>query len=295
MIMLPFKLPPPLNAASSPEWVGGGFRLGQQIVPVLEYSENFEGWSDDLTTLHEEASGESHPIDVASREDALRQLRTNLSMKTPCILEIGCSSGFMLKAMTHALPDATIVGADVVRGPLYKLAQELPSVPLLRFDLVRCPLPSGSFDAVVLLNVLEHIRDDDAALTQVYRILKPGGIAIIEVPAGPHLYDDYDKALKHFRRYEMGELKAALQKAGFSIERQSHLGFLLYPAFAAVKRRNQRRVNAQQDLDALVRTQASTTSSSRLLRLAAAIEKAIGLWFSFPIGIRCLARARKPG
>jgi SAM-dependent methyltransferase len=188
-----------------------------------------------------------------------------------------------------------IVGADVVREPLYKLAEDLPSVPLLRLDLLRCPLPSGSFDAVVMLNVLEHIRDDDAALAQVYRILKPGGIAIIEVPAGPHLYDAYDKALKHFRRYEMGELKAKLQKAGFSIERQSHLGFFLYPAFAIVKHLNQRRMNGQQDLNALVRTQASTTSSSRLLRFAVAIEKALGKWISYPIGIRCLARGRKPG
>ena len=41
--------------------------------------------------------------------------------------------------------------------------------------------------AVVLLNVLEHIQDHEGALRQLYRILKPGGVVIIEVPAGPHL------------------------------------------------------------------------------------------------------------
>jgi SAM-dependent methyltransferase len=293
--MLPFKLPPPPNAASFPEWIENGFRLGQQVVPVLEYSENFAGWSDDLTTLHEEAAGEAHPIDVASRQDALRQLQSHLSTKTPCILEIGCSSGFMLKAMKQALPGAVIVGADVVREPLYKLARELPTVPLLRLDLLQCPLPSSSFDAVVMLNVLEHIQDDDAALAQVYRLLKPGGIAIIEVPAGPRLYDAYDKALKHFRRYDIGELTAKLLKVGFSVERQSHLGFFLYPAFAIVKRRNQRQTNGEVGRNALVRMQASSTSSSRLFRLAIAIETALGKWLSFPNGIRCLARVRKPG
>ena len=290
--MLSFKLSPPLNSTSHPEWVGGGFRLGQQIVPVLEYSENFAGWSDDLTALHEETVGESHPIDVASRDDALRQLQANLSMKAPCILEIGCSSGFMLKRMKLALPDATIVGADVVREPLYRLARELPSVPLLRFDLLQCPLPSDSFDAVVMLNVLEHIENDISALAQVHRILKPGGIAVIEVPAGPHLYDAYDEALNHFRRYKISELTAKLQSAGFSVERQSHLGFFLYPAFAMVKRRNQRQ-KGQENPNALVKAQASETSSSRLLKLAVAIEQALGHWFSYPTGIRCLALGRK--
>lgn len=291
--MLPFKLPSPTNAASAPEWVGNGFRVGQQIIPVLEYSENFAGWSDDLTALHEEAAGKSHPIDVASRDDALRQLQANLSMKAPCILEIGCSSGFMLSAMKRTLPKATIVGADVVRKPLYRLAKELPSVPLLRFDLLQCPLPADSFDAVVMLNVLEHIEDDAAALAQVYRILRPGGIAVIEVPAGPHLYDAYDKALKHFRRYDIRELAAKLRNAGFSVKRQSHLGFLLYPAFAIVKRRNQRREWSRGDPNALVKAQVSDTSSSRLLKIIVAIEKALGSQVSFPIGIRCLAIGSK--
>ncbi|HVS26536.1 MAG TPA: class I SAM-dependent methyltransferase [Burkholderiales bacterium] len=290
--MLPFKLPPPLNTAGPPEWVGGGFRLGQQIVPVLEYSENFEGWSDDLTALHEDAAGESHPIDVASREDALRQLRVNLSTKTPCILEIGCSSGFMLKKMRLALPDAMIIGADVVREPLYRLAKELPFVPLLRFDLLQCPLPSASFDAVVMLNVLEHIEDDAAALAQVYRILRPGGIAVIEVPAGPHLYDAYDKALKHFRRYDISELTSKLRGAGFSVERQSHLGFFIYPAFSIVKKRNQSRLN-EEDLDLIVRKQASNTAASSLLKVVLILEGFLSRWISYPKGIRCLVVARK--
>lgn len=290
--MLPFKLPQPLNAAIAPEWVGNGFRLGRQIVPVLEYSENFAGWSDDLTALHEEAAGESHPIDGASRADALRQLRTNLSMKRPCILEIGCSSGFMLKAMKQALPEAIIVGSDVVREPLYKLAKELPAVPLLRFDLLQCPLPSDSFDAVVMLNVLEHIENDVAALGQVYRILRPGGIAVIEVPAGPHLYDAYDKALKHFRRYEIAGLTAKLQGVGFSVDRQSHLGFFIYPAFSIVKKRNQGHLS-EEALDLIVRKQASETAANRLLGMVVAFERFLSRWLSFPRGIRCLVVARK--
>jgi SAM-dependent methyltransferase len=291
--MLPFSLPSPDGSLNSPEWTCAGFRLGDMLVPVLEYNENFAGWSDDLTALHEDAAGESHPIDIASRDDALAQLRFNLKrIAAPAILEIGCSSGFLLKNMVNAFPTATIVGADVVREPLFKLATELPSVPLMRFDLLRCPLPSESFDAVVMLNVLEHIEDDVGALRQVYRLLKPGGVVVIEVPAGPHLYDAYDKTLMHFRRYRISDVANKLQKVGFAVSRSSHLGFLVYPAFAYVKRRNQR-VRPSEDLRKLVVSQASETSTNWLLKAAMTLERHLGSLFSFPFGVRCLAVGKK--
>ena len=293
MSCLPFDLPPPAGFKASPVWTGSGFQLGSSIVPVLEYSENFAGWSDDLTTLHEEVAGDSHPIDVASRTDSVRQLLRHLTgIKSPVILEIGCSSGFLLHKITKELPNALLVGADVVKEPLYRLAEQIPTVPLIRFDLTKCPLPATSFDAVVLLNVLEHIEDDTLALQQVFNILKPGGIAIIEVPAGPHLYDTYDKALMHFRRYSMRNLVAKLNSVGFSIERQSHLGFFVYPAFSYVKRRNQKIANT--DLQAVLTKQAKSTSSSILVRALMWLELILARNLQYPFGIRCLITALKP-
>jgi SAM-dependent methyltransferase len=292
--MSDLTFPAPAGFGEVPHWTGTGFRLGDAVLPVLEYSENFEGWSDDLTALHEEAAGATHPIDVASRNDALAQIKTHVrNPESAAILEIGCSSGFMIKAITRAFPSASIVGADVVREPLFELAKQMPNVPLLRFDVVKCPLLDNSFDAVVLLNVLEHIQDDSAALAQVFRILKPGGIAIIEVPAGPHLFDAYDKALKHFRRYRISELAQKMLDAGFKIQRKSHLGFFVYPAFAAVKRRNQRAFRDSNDPESVVRNQASESSSSRMLSLAVAFEGLIAPWFNYPIGVRCLAVGKK--
>src|SRR5262249_33076466 len=128
---------------------------------------------------------------------------------------------------------------DIVVEPLVKMAARC-NVPMLHFDLVRCPLPDHCIDVAVLLNVLEHIEDDVGAIRQLYRILKPGGSVVVEVPAGPHLYDIYDRVLMHWRRYRCGDLCAALQKAGFEITYRSHLGFFLYPAFRRVKRRNAR-------------------------------------------------------
>jgi hypothetical protein len=96
----------------------------------------------------------------------------------------------------------------------------------------------------------------------------------------------------HFRRYGMGELTLKLQACGLSLTRRSHLGFLIYPAFAFVKWRNQR-VDQRDDIRRLVSRQAAGTSTSRLLRLTMLLERHLGSWFSFPVGIRCLAVGRK--
>ena len=288
------NFPPPAGVGCTPVWTGAGFRVGETELSVLEYSENFEGWSDELTMLHEESAGEAHPIDVASRNNAIDQLRNHIpDPSSATFLEIGCSSGFMLKALRIAFPHASIVGADVVREPLLALAPQIPNVPLLRFDLLKCPLPECSFDAVVMLNVLEHIQDDCNALQQVHRILKPGGIAVIEVPAGPGLYDAYDKALRHFRRYRMSDIAEKMSAAGFSLQRKSHLGFFVYPAFAAVKRRNQRTYADSTDPESVVRKNASESKSSRLVALAFKVEESLGNWVRYPIGVRCLVVGRK--
>src|SRR5258705_13994837 len=64
-------------------------------------------------------------------------------------LEVGCSSGFLLRDLRRELPGASLIGADYVRGPLDDLHKRMPDIPLLQFDLVQCPLPSDSVDVVV--------------------------------------------------------------------------------------------------------------------------------------------------
>jgi SAM-dependent methyltransferase len=293
-MMLPFELPRTAESASPPRWQGHGFVVDGRKLPILEYSENFTGWSDELTTLHEKAAGDIHPIDMASRQDALMQLRRHLRDKpVPAILEIGCSSGFLLKEIARAFPLALLMGADVVRTPLFRLAEELPTVPLLRFDLLQCPLPPGIFDAIVILNVLEHIESDVVAIQQLHRLLKPGGVVIVEVPAGPKLYGAYDEALRHFRRYSMQNLVDKFLRVGLVPLRKSHLGFVVYPAFYLAKWLNRRRDMTAEAKDRLVREQASRTASSHLMKLAFLIEAFLRNAFSLPWGIRCLLVVRK--
>ena len=292
--MLPsYSFPPPLGYCDSPVWSGKGFLVSEATLPILEYSENFEGWSDDLTALHEEISGDNHPIDLASRQDAISQVQKCNTSDGTIIMEIGCSSGFLIRDLVNFFPHALIIGADVVKEPLYRLAESIPSVPLLRFDLLQCPLPDASVDILIMLNVLEHIEDDLGALKKAFKLLKPGGRLIIEVPAGPSLFDGYDVQLQHFRRYSASGLKNKIANVGFRICRQSHLGAILFPAFAIVKYFN--KLFPRRNSESIVKSSASNTGNSLLINLAMKLESKYLQWARLPFGIRVLVTAQKPG
>lgn len=280
--------------AERPRWTGRGFCVGKEMKAVLSYDIAPSGWSDGLTTFHEEHAGSDHCIDRASRRHALAQLARHIDAPRPVLLEIGCSSGFFLEGLIDAWPDARVIGADYVRRPLEALAARRGDIPLLQFDLTRCPLPSDSIDGAVLLNVLEHIEDDAAAVRHICRILKPGGVAVIEVPAGPHLYDVYDQVLLHHRRYRLRDLCNLLRRAGLTISFASYLGMLVYPAFWWVKRRNQRYLSAPAEIQQQLVAQAMRQSRrSRFMESLFRLEDQLRRWLPFPFGIRCVATCVK--
>ena len=291
------KIFPPLpDSSQTPEWTGYGFRVGEQNVPILSYEAAVSGWTDDLTVFHENTAGSSHFIDLASRRHAISQVAQYASGTSPIIMDIGCSSGFLLTDLKAAFPQAYVMGADVVLGPLLNLAKASPETPLLHFDLTRCPLPDNSVDVAVLLNVLEHIENDTLAVQNLFRLLKPGGIAVIEVPAGPELFDIYDELLMHYRRYKLPGLRRLFLETGFSILSQSHLGFFLYPGFFVVKqlRRKKRADIPEEEIAALVSRNINQTSGNPFFHALMKLELAVGRIISYPFGIRCLITVRKP-
>ena len=216
---------PPVSVGEEPPvWNGSTFVRSGKSTRVLSYAVSESGWSDELTSLHEAATDSGkHFIDVASRRHAINELVRTVGSRDALVLEVGCSAGHLLADMARNLPGATLVGGDYTLGTLLDLAERVPNIPLVQFDLSNSPLTSNSYDAVVLLNVLEHIEDDRAACRHIARMLKPGGVAVIEVPAGPELFDDYDIELRHFRRYTLQGLRATIEGAGLEIERQNYL------------------------------------------------------------------------
>ncbi len=286
--------PPPPGVATA-RWTGTAFAVGGETRRILAYGSAPSGWTDHLTELHEATAGADHFIDVASRAHAVSEVVRVANEPGAVVLEVGISSGFLLNEMIALLPQATFIGADYTLGTLEKAARRLPTnVPLLQFDLTECPMPTASVDTAVLLNVLEHIEHDTTALMQLHRILKPGGAVIIEVPAGEGLYDRYDKALLHWRRYGMSTLVRRMKDAGFLIERRSHLGFFLYPGFYAAKKFGRAQETPAQALDSSV--ERSINWSRRLGAVASAslaFEARLRSVGYLPFGIRCLVTGRK--
>jgi SAM-dependent methyltransferase len=81
----------------------------------------------------------------------------------------------------------------------------------------------GPFDAVVLLNVLEHVADDEKALVQLREALAPGGRLVLFVPASEVLYSDYDRSIGHHRRYGRTELVRKVERAGLTVVDAHHV------------------------------------------------------------------------
>ncbi len=279
-----------------PSWDGARFVLGSERAAVLAYDVGASGWSDELTLLHEAVSVDgSHFIDKASRADALCELARVLPPGPCTVIEIGCSSGYFLSEVKREIPRATLVGADYTLGTLHQLARRIDGVALVRFDLARCPLPSAVFDAAVLLNVLEHIEDDAGAVAQLHRIVKPGGAVIVEVPAAPHLYDAYDRELRHFRRYTLEGLCRLFEQAGFVVERRNHLAALLYPAFWLAKKRSIARGAGRGGAGHVARQVVRTSRFNILGDAVMMAEAMLRRVVVFPAGIRCVITARKRG
>jgi SAM-dependent methyltransferase len=297
MSLLSVALPPPPGSTEVPIWTGTAFRLGSATRRVLAFERDQTGWSEDLFALHQAHVGGDHFIDVASRRHALAELGQWLPGTGGVILEVGCSGGYFLADLVAARPGDEIIGADYTRAALERLGQRLTNVPLLQFDLTQCPLPDASVDAVVLLNVLEHIEDDGRAVAQLHRILRPGGVMIIEVPAGSSLYDVYDSHLMHFRRYDMPKLLALLRGGGFEVLTHSHLGCLLFPPFWLTKKLNRLRPpqGAEQSEKRVEAAMDATRRGGGLGHAIMAAEAWLRRRATLPFGIRALVSARRLG
>jgi glycosyltransferase involved in cell wall biosynthesis len=135
------------------------------------------------------------------------------------VLEIGAGIGNMT---VNLIPRLIYWATDI--NPLYlddlrKLNQTRPYLRIAFTDVtVPNSFPAGqTFDTVVCLNVIEHVKDDVAALRNIRGALQEGGRAIILVPQGPGLYGSLDQVLGHYRRYTKEQLITAGEQAGFHV------------------------------------------------------------------------------
>ncbi len=206
--------------------------------------------------------------------------------KRPIILDAGCGTGAM---SARLLRYGDVVSADF--SPLaLSFSRRRGLSHLVGADAMRLPLASCSFDAVVTMDVLEHLPDDRAALAEFYRILRPGGRVFATVPAYPHLWSEHDLALMHYRRYLRPELGTRFSEAGFTMEKLSHSMAALYPLVAVQRRLNGRR--PPHDPPTAAMPLVPRPINAALIGLLS-VENSLARRLSFPFGLSILAVARK--
>ena len=129
------------------------------------------------------------------------------------VLDVGCGAGATLRELPRGY---RAVGLDASPEAL-AICREKGLTRLVQGGTTEIPVAGGSADAVLALDVVEHVEDDVAALREIARVLSPRGIAILTVPAHPFLWSSHDEALHHKRRYTRRMLEQRLARAGLAV------------------------------------------------------------------------------
>ena len=137
------------------------------------------------------------------------------------VLEVGAGVGTITRRLIESDSELTIVALEPAANVFADLASYAALTPrvsahrqTLREYLATMEEP---FDAVVYLNVLEHVADDAAELRLAAAALRPGGALLVFGPALEWLYGELDYKAGHYRRYSVGGLRRLVRAAGFEI------------------------------------------------------------------------------
>ena len=148
------------------------------------------------------------------------------------LLEVGCGTGANL-AMLGQFGALEAVELDEAARAIASARTGVVVRPGALPEAL--PADCTGYDLIVLLDVLEHVDADGAALAELRRRLRPDGRLVITVPACPWLWSRHDEAHHHHRRYTAAMLDERLAAAGFRVDTMSYFNTLLFPLVAGVR------------------------------------------------------------
>jgi hypothetical protein len=157
-------------------------------------------------------------------------IRKNIfeKIKTPArVMEFGAGKG------EFAFRFLNIPGIELHAVEIDKLYRQILEKKVRTFETIE--ETEKKYDAIYLIDVLEHIEDDAMMLKKLFERLNYGGRIFIYVPARMELFSEFDKSIGHFRRYSLRQLKRMVKDAGFIIEKSRYHELSGYFASAANK------------------------------------------------------------
>lgn len=169
------------------------------------------------------------------------------------VLDVGCGRGFYLRSVKEIEPMADIYGVDLNDKYLAKAKKTVNglNIKIIKGDILNLPFKNNFFNKVIASEILEHVDNDERAILEIHRVLKPGGSVLITVPNKdyPFFWDPLNWTLEkfldihipsniwwlagiwadHIRLYSEGELTIKLRKAGFKIKKLVKTTYYCFP------------------------------------------------------------------
>jgi SAM-dependent methyltransferase len=203
------------------------------------------------------------------------------------LLDAGCGTGGNLP---HLEGMGWAMGVDVAREAM--VGCRARGVRAARANLQALPFPDAVFDVVVSLDVIYHawVVDDEAAVEEMGRVLRPGGVMLIRVPALKILWGAHDETVQSRHRYTRRELVRLLERRGLRVVRATYANTFLFPLLLV--RRSLDRVLGRTGSDVGFLPAPLEWLFRRLLLSEAALVRR-GL--TLPVGASVIALARRPG
>jgi SAM-dependent methyltransferase len=200
------------------------------------------------------------------------------------IVDIGCGTG----GMGSRLSGKRLVAALDFNPDALTFCRARGIVPLVRGDGTSLPIATGCADVALVLDVLYHknVAEPGRVLSELRRVLAPGGVVVINVPAYQWLYSSHDVAVQTGRRFTRGQINGLLSEAGFDVIKSSYWNTALFPAICAVRLLRRWVPPGTSDV------KEGNPTINRLLGALLAMERACMRCCSLPFGVSVFVVAR---